>query len=245
MIEFLLPPLLTLFVLSVPMSFFGLEILRRGIIFTDLAVAQFSALGVACGLIISGGSLSEVSAVAGGVIGGVLAGIGVSRGSYKEAYIGILYALGISTTFIVLSKLPQGAEEFRRMTASDLLFIGWDDLVMSLLFSVVSLAILKTRAVLGNLAFFISFSLIVSFGVGTAGVLIVFSLLVGPALLSCTFGGCRWLYASLVASALSLISLLLSYILDLPSGYTLVFITSTVTCAFYLIRGTTSTAGEN
>ena len=172
-------------------AYFGLEIIRRGIIFTDLAVGQAAALGAAASLFF-GTAGSSTDALCWQPCWGPcglpwLPG----RGDFPEAFIGLVYALGISAVFLLLSKSPHGTEEFQRLLVSDLLYVSLDQVALTAgLYALIGLALWGlTRLPEGRLrhtGFFLLFALTVTSSVKLAGVLVVFALLVGPALVAVT-----------------------------------------------------------
>jgi zinc/manganese transport system permease protein len=219
-------------------AYFGLEIVRRGIIFTDLAVGQMAALGAAISLFFFEGrfvyllSLLLALSAAGGITL-------VSRQERRipdnpphstEVFIGLLYALGISGVFILFSKSPHGMGDFNRFMASDLLFTPFRDVWQTaLLYALIGLLLYGNHRYnkehWRDLVFFLLFALTVTSSVRLAGVLVVFSLLVAPALISLVFRArhpllLAWTYGT----GVNLVAVFASYKLDLPTGYTLVFL---------------------
>ena len=125
--------LLSSFFLSVVLlgihSFFGLEIIKRGIIFTDLAIGQMAALGAALSILLFEGHYLYPISLAFALIGGIAISFSAKRTVSHEAFIGLLYAFGISSVFIVLSKSSHGIEMFDRLMASDILFTPLSDII--------------------------------------------------------------------------------------------------------------------
>lgn len=225
--------LLSAFVLSVVLlgihSFFGLEIIRRGIIFTDLAIGQMSALGAALSILFLDGKYIYPVSLAFALLAGLVIALASKRTSSHEAFIGLLYAFGISGVFIVLSKSAHGTEMFDKLMASDILFTPWPDIletgiVYSLLGLILVFVYPRMKGFWKDTLFFVSFAATVTSSVRLAGVLIVFSLLVAPAFIAIRLNrGKLLLVAWSVGTAVNVLSILVSYNLDLPTGYTLVF----------------------
>jgi zinc/manganese transport system permease protein len=230
--------LLSAFLLSVVLlgihSFFGLEIIKRGIIFTDLAIGQTAALGAAvCILFLHGKWIYPIS------LGfALLAGLAIAIASRKiknlEAFIGLLYAFGLSGVFIFLSKSYHGMEEFQRLMASDILFTPISEVLRTaVVYSALGLFLFFVyRRIKGNLkdiVFFITFAVTVTSSVKLAGVLIVFALLVGPAYISIKLFRRKHLMAAwLIGTVVNLMAIFVSYNMDLPTGYTIVFFHSMI-----------------
>ncbi len=225
--------LLSAFVLSVVLlgihSYFGLEIIRRGIIFTDLAIGQMSALGAALSILFLDGKYVYPVSLAFALLAGLLIALASKRTSSHEAFIGLLYAFGISGVFIVLSKSAHGTEMFDKLMASDILFTPWSDIIETgILYTLLGLILVfvypRMKGFWKDALFFVSFAATVTSSVRLAGVLIVFSLLVAPAFIAIRLN--KWrilLVAWIVGTAVNLLSIIVSYNLDLPTGYTLVF----------------------
>jgi zinc/manganese transport system permease protein len=225
--------LLSAFVLSVVLlgihSFFGLEIIRRGIIFTDLAIGQLAALGAACSILFLDGKYIYPVSLSFALLAGLLIALASRRTSSHEAFIGLLYAFGISGVFIVLSKSAHGTEMFDRMMASDILFTPWSDIIETgIIYSLLGLILVfvypRLKGFWKDTLFFVSFAATVTSSVRLAGVLIVFSLLVAPAFIAIRLNKWRLLLVAwIVGTCVNLLSIIVSYNLDLPTGYTLVF----------------------
>jgi len=77
-------------------AYFGLEIIRRGIIFTDLAVGQAAALGAAASLFFWDGRFLYGCSLLAALLVAFWIALASGRGRYPEAFIGLVYALGIS-----------------------------------------------------------------------------------------------------------------------------------------------------
>jgi zinc/manganese transport system permease protein len=225
--------LLSAFVLSVVLlgihSFFGLEIIRRGIIFTDLAIGQMSALGAALSILFFDGRFIYPLSLAFALLAGLAIAIASKRTLSHEAFIGLLYAFGISGVFIILSKSAHGMEMFDKLMASDILFTPWPDIIeTAIIYALLGLLLVfvypRMKGFWKDTLFFVSFAATVTSSVRLAGVLIVFSLLVAPAYIALRINkGKLLLTAWIIGTAVNLVSILVSYNLDLPTGYTLVF----------------------
>jgi zinc/manganese transport system permease protein len=225
--------LLSAFLLSVVLlgihSYFGLEIIKRGIIFTDLAIGQMSALGAALSILFFDGLFIYPLSLTFALLAGLAIAIASKRTVSHEAFIGLLYAFGISGVFIILSKSSHGVEMFDRLMASDILFTPLSDIIETAIIYACLGAILlflypRMKGIWKDLLFFISFAATVTSSVRLAGVLIVFALLVAPAYISMRINkGKLLLTAWIIGTGVNLVSILVSYSLDLPTGYTLVF----------------------
>ena len=224
------------FILAILLVFihviFGLEIIKRGVIFTDLAIGQFASVGVAVSLLFFDGDYSFALTLVFALIGAILIALATHRVQNIEAFIGMLYALGASAIIILLSNTTQGTELFNKLQATDILFTTTSDLLEPLLLyglvaSIFFIFYHKLTGVYKEMLFFGLLALTVTSSVQLAGVLVVFVLLIVPAflaLLQSKFN--RLIFAWLIGSTIIMVAMILSYQFDLPTGYTIVFIGS-------------------
>lgn len=228
MLEILFIPILLVLMLSLIHTYFGMGILKRGIIFTDLAIAQFAALGSAVSLGYFGGAYMYEFTLLSALLSAFLIAYASQTDIRLEAFIGILYVLGASGIMIVLADSAEGMEHFKSLLASDILFTTSDALLHSF-FIYLGIAFLlwklypRLQGFYKELLFFSLLALTVTSSVSLAGVFVVFVLLIAPALVALTLGkgiyfavGFSWLF--------TVSSIFLSYYLDLPTGYALVFV---------------------
>jgi zinc/manganese transport system permease protein len=237
--------LLSAFILSVVLlgihSYFGLEIIKRGIIFTDLAIGQMSALGAALSILFLDGLYIYPLSLTFALLAGLAIAIAAKRTVSHEAFIGLLYAFGISGVFIILSKSAHGTEMFDKLMASDILFTPWPDIIETgIIYTLLGLILVfvypRMKGFWKDALFFVSFAATVTSSVRLAGVLIVFSLLVAPAYVAMRINkGKLLLTAWIIGTCVNIVSILVSYNLDLPTGYTLVFFHSLLALAVSIL----------
>jgi len=228
--------LLTAFLVSAVLlsinSYFGLEIIRRGIIFTDLAIGQMAALGAGLSLFFLEGEYLYPISLSLSLLAGLIIAVASRRSNNVEAFIGLMYAFGLSGVYILLSKSYHGMEKFQNLMAADILFTPLEEILRTaILYAVLGVILIvmhrKAKGVMRDLLFFITFSITVTSAVKLAGVLIVFSLLVAPALISTTIRkGIPIVNALIIGIFLNMIAISVSYYLDFPTGYTIVFVNS-------------------
>jgi len=224
------------FILAILLVFihtiFGLEIIKRGVIFTDLAIGQFAAIGVAVSLLFFDGNYAFLLTFAFALLGALLIAIATYRVKHIEAFIGMLYALGASAIIVILSNTTQGTELFNKLQATDILFTTLDDLTEPLLlYSFVAILFFalyhRLSGLLKEVLFFGLLALTVTSSVQLAGVLVVFVLLIVPAFLALLQSRFKPLFfAWSVGSTIVIASMMFSYWLDLPTGYAIVFVGS-------------------
>ncbi|MGQ9844542.1 MAG: metal ABC transporter permease [Spirochaetota bacterium] len=225
--------LFTAFLLSVVLvgihSYFGLEIIKRGIIFTDLAIGQMAAFGAAISLLFFDGRFIYIISLSFAIVAAIVIAYSTKKSPYPEAIIGLLYAFSLSAVYIALSKTYHGMEEFQRLLASDILFSHLDKIVeTAVIYSFIGVALfvlhrnVKINSI-KNILFFVLFAITVTSSVKLAGVLIVFSLLLSPAMIALAIAKNHTLIAAwIIGTVLNLVSIWISYSMDLPTGYTLV-----------------------
>ncbi len=212
-------------------SYFGIYIIERGIIFTDLAIGQMAAVGTALSILLFGGKFFYPISLLFSLIGALLIALTSNKKNLShEAFIGLIYATGISLSIILLSKNPHGIEEVQRLQAADILFITKIDLIKtSILYSIIGLIIYfvveRIKGLKREILFFTLFAVTVTSSVNLAGVLIVFAILVVPAYVTGFFVkkfSLRLITSWIFGIFVNIISILISYFLDLPTGYTIV-----------------------
>lgn len=238
--------LVSAFLLSVVLvgihSFFGLEIIRRGIIFTDLAIGQMAALGAAVSLFFLDGNYMYLISLTFALSGGLLIAITARKRETHEAFIGLLYAFGIAGVYIILSKSPHGMEEFQRLIASDILFTPMKEIIKTaVIYAFIGIIIFlvynKISGLFKDAVFFILFAITVTSSVKLAGVLIVFSLLLSPALISHKINkGFPIINAWIIGILINIIAISISYYFDFPTGYSLVFFHSLISLLIFNIN---------
>lgn len=225
--------LFSAFLLSVVLlgihSFFGLEIIKRGIIFTDLAIGQMAALGAAFSILFLDGDYLYPLSLGLALCGGGVIAFASKRTDKLEAFIGLLYAFGLSGVFILLSKSYHGMETFQKLMASDILFTPMEDiLVVAAIYIILGLILFlfynKSQGFIKEVIFFVTFAITVTHSVRLAGVLTVFAILVGPALIATRIRrGVPLFNAWIIGVIINVLAIFISHNFDFPTGYTLVF----------------------
>lgn len=217
----MLPPLLAGLMVVITHVRFGQEVLKRGIVFIDLTIAQIAALGVIIATVLGwqAGWLVQLSAVS-----TALAAAALLQWTEKvwperqEALIGCLYVLAASVMILLLSNNPQAGEHIDKILAGQVLWLGWADIWPS---AIVYAAVLAVYHFSGGRGFYPLFAILVTLSVQMVGLYLVFAGLVMPALAA---DGQRngWLRGSIVGCVAYVGGFVLSYVLDLPTGPTVV-----------------------
>ncbi len=234
------------FVLSILLVFihtvFGLEIIRRGVIFTDLAIGQFAAVGLAVSVALLDGSYQTLWTLGFALLAAVTIALSARRVVHVEAFIGLLYALGIASMMLVLAQSSEGMELFNKLSAADILFTMPEDLPKSFLtyggIAVVMFVLYpRTSGIMKELVFFSALALTVTSSVQSAGVLVVFSLLVAPSYAATIQKRFNPLYFAWAFGSTAVIAaLFLSYHFDLPTGYSIIFCVVAATLVYVLLK---------
>lgn len=248
-------PLLMCLVLTGIHAYLGIHVIAREVIFVDIALAQIAALGVTAAFLWGFGPESWESYLAG--LGFTTAGAAVlaltrarERRVSQEAVIGVVYAVSAAGAVLLVDRAPHGAEHLRAMLVGNILTVGGMDVVkVGALYAVIGalhwlcrrpffLISLDPQSAyregwhvrLWDFLFYASFGLVVTSSVRIAGVLLVFSYLIVPSLAAIAVGGrmsTRLVIGWGFGAAVSIIGMVGSALLDLPTG-------ATVVCAFGL-----------
>lgn len=241
MIDILFSAFLVSLVLVGIHSYFGIEIIKRGIIFTDLAIGQMAALGAAISILLFDGAYIYPLSLLMAILAALLVSYATNRPNQPEAIIGLLYAFSLSAVYIVLSKSYHGMEEFYKLLASDILFTPLPKIIKTtLLYSGIGIVLYFIHRCeskrFKDILFFALFALTVTSSVKLAGVLIVFALLLSPAMIALSLAQKHHLpLAWIIGIVLNLISICISYTFDLPTGYTLVALHTLIAIAIGLV----------
>jgi zinc/manganese transport system permease protein len=207
----------------------GAQVLRRGIVFIDLAIAQIAALGV-----IVAGSLDldphgwMVQAAAGiaAVLGALLLTWTERRWpEVQEAQIGVLFILAATASLLLLAHNPHGGEHLQDLLAGQILWVSYAQLALPAVCAAVILALFTLLdGALGRLGFYLLFALAVTVSVQLVGVYLVFASLIVPSLAVRHYAaGAKLPFAYLIGVGGYAIGLVLSVVLDLPSGALIVW----------------------
>ena len=208
----------------------GSQVLDRGIVFIDLAIAQMAGLGVvaadALGLP-EGGPAVQAAAVCAALLGALLMTWTERRAPrQQEALIGVMFILSACAGILLLAGNPHGGEHLKDLLVGQILWVtparlGWLAAATAVLLPALRLG--WTRRA-GRFGFYGIFALAVTASVQLVGVYLVFSSLIIPALAVRAVQGPRrhvWAYA--IGAAGYAIGLALSAVFDLPSGAVVVW----------------------
>ncbi|KQY51734.1 metal ABC transporter permease [Lysobacter sp. Root494] len=207
----------------------GKQVLSRGIIFIDLAIAQIAGLGVILaqylGIDEHGLGVQFAAAAAALAGAGLLSWTDRRWPEYQEPLIGTLFVLAATGGLLLLADNPQGGEHLKDLLVGQILWVSYAQLIPAVVLSAVLLAFMWLRGGrLAGLLFYALFALAITASVQLVGVYLVFASLIVPALATAGMKGRGRLVAAYVVGALGyIIGLGLSAVLDLPSGAMIVW----------------------
>ena len=238
----LFPPLLV---------YLGLHVVKREVIFVDLALAQVATLGTCVALLMGYHFDDRITfwiSLAVTFLGAAF--FSWTRSTRKaavpqEAIIGITFVVAAAGVILMLSRVAGGKEELEHLLTGDILNVTKGDIAQRLLVFAALGAFYATfhqrfvlissdperafaegvRVRLWDFLFYASFALVVVSFVRLGGVLLTFSYLIVPAVCGTMLAaqwGRRLAIGWGIAAASSLIGLWASYKMDLPTGAAIV-----------------------
>jgi zinc/manganese transport system permease protein len=219
-------------------SHLGLQVLARKVIFVDLALAQVAALGATVAFML-GHPAHSIATYGYSCVFTLLAAtiLAFTRPWAarvpQEALVGVVYVVAAAAAILLIDRAPQGAEHLKETLTGNILTSGWKELVIIVpLYAAVGLThwllrqrLTGTAPLIWEIFFYSTFGLVVTSSVAIAGVLLVFSILIIPAAIGVLFSTSHrsqlviaWAVGTLASSA----GLVLSFLLDWPTGATMV-----------------------
>src|SRR5213080_643674 len=237
-------------------AYLGVHVLSREVVFVDIALAQIAALGATAAFLLGWEAdtwESYAFGLSATLLGALVLALTRSRRRHvsQEAVIGVVYAVSSAAAVLLADRAAHGAEHVRAMLVGNLLAVRGPEVVeVAALYAAIGVfhwlcrrpfflistdpdaAFRDGWRVRGwDFLFYASFGVVVTSSVRIAGVLLVFSYLIVPTLAANLLGGSvarrlaiAWAFGTLV----SVIAMLASATLDLPTG-------ATVVCAFGVI----------
>jgi len=249
--QILLPAFVASLILTGIHAYLGVHVVERGVIFVDLSLAQIAALGSTVAYLAGydvHSSTAYVFSLGFTFLGAAI--FAFSRTHRKtripqEAIIGIVYAVSAAIAILVMSKATQETEHLKEMLVGNILSVSWKELAKTaILYSLVgvfhyvfrrrflTISMNEPEAMrLGwnirfwDFLFYMSFGFVVTSSVAIAGVLLVFCFLIVPAVTAMLFSerlGPRLAIGWTMGAIVSAGGVALSFLLDLPTGATIV-----------------------
>jgi zinc/manganese transport system permease protein len=246
--QLMLPPFAACMILVAMLSYLGLHVIAREVIFVDLSLAQMAALGSLSALLFHVAPESPttyVFALLATAVGAFL--FALTRTSEhksrvpQEAFIGIVYVVASAAAVLVANKVPGGGEAVEKTLVGSLLWVTWRSII-KLAIAYAALGVfhyaLRRRFLtisfdpaqaeaqgwkirMWDFLFYLSFGVVITLAVPIAGVLMVFSFLVVPAVIANLFTADKrklTIIAWTTGALASILGLWLSYTRDLPTG---------------------------
>jgi zinc/manganese transport system permease protein len=234
-LNFLTWPFLACLLLILIHAYFGVHILARGIIFVDLALAQFIGIGIALSFLL-GEEHGTLLALAFALLGAFILSLSkrVARLVNIEAFIGVLYIFSVSAAILILDRSPHGLEEFKTILNGNIIWVTPQEVFFTfLLYSAVGLLHFFLRkqflaltfegkgTTFAEFLFFATFAMVLVKSVRMAGILQVFSFLVIPALIGRLYSLKPFkvlMVGWIVGVIITVVGIALSYRLDIPTA---------------------------
>lgn len=219
----------------------GIEVLRRGIIFIDLAIAQIAGL---CVVLVKlwlhepSWTLTQLAAGLAALLAAALfRWVEKALPHEQEAIIGSSFILAASAVLLALANHPQGGEEIQHILSGQMLFISWAEILAFLPLYVAATTLwFCFPRIRSGLGFFALFALVVTASVQLVGVYVVFASLILPALAVNRSTGPGEKVAVMIGSIAVVASIALSVASDLPTGPILVFSLALTATVFRLTQ---------
>ena len=201
----------------------GMQVLARGIVFIDLAVAQIAGIGVILadylGWEPTGAAVQVAALSAALACAMVLTWTERRWPEVQEAIIGVVFVLGSSVAILLLAHNPRGGEHLKDLLIGQILWVNAAHLpIYAAIYTVVLALWFWLGERVGRIGFYVLFGCAVTVSVQLVGLYLVFASLVVPALSTYYATGHRYVKAYSVGVLGYALGLLASLWLDLPSG---------------------------
>lgn len=233
-------PVLALMAGIVALTPLGAQVLRRGVVFIDLAVAQAAAAAVIwvnAALHFDALLIDQAAATGSAVaVSLVIAWVARRWHQQREALIGLIYVAGACMALLGASLHPHGKDKLMQLLAADVLWVDASSVIALSLSALVVVLIQRTQHLSKDALFYGVFAVVASVAVPALGLFLVFVSLIAPALW--IEKGLKSLTAMALAVFFGTAGLLISWMLDTPSGPTMVLALSTFGLCALFRRGT-------
>ena len=240
-------PFLTCLFMSSILGYLGTHVLKREVIFIDIALAQIAAIGAIVAHMVFGahGDSTTTYLCSFGFIVLTSGFYALVRSRITqislEAVIGISYAIGAAAALFLVGIAPGGHVHIQSILSGNLLWVGWRQIItilavfsaMGFVFYLVRKPVTKisnvyqnslnkgVRIIFWDFIFYLLLGIVITISVETGGIVIVFAFLIMPATISAMFSYKLYLQLAIVwisAITASLLGLLFAYYLDFSIG---------------------------
>jgi len=219
----------------------GIQVLNRGIVFIDLAVAQIAGLGVIVADSLGfepHGAEVQVAALAAALLGALLLNWTDKRWpQVQEAVIGVTFIVAANAAILLLAANPHGAEHLKDLLIGQILWVDSGRLIIiGIVYALILAAWFGLRERMGGIGFYGLFALAVTASVQLVGIYLVFATLIVPALATRALASGR-LAACYALGVLGYAAgLALSLVTDLPPGPLIVCTMTALGLATFLLK---------
>jgi zinc/manganese transport system permease protein len=212
-------PLAALAVALLALAPLGTQVLQRGVVFMDLAVAQAGAAAAMAALALGNhppAVVVQAAAITGALAAaGTVAALSRQRSGEREALVGMVYVVSAAIALLVARLDAHGAQHLHSLLAGDVLWAGWPEVAV-LAACAAGVALIGGARLARDGWFYPAFAVVCGVAVQVLGLFVVFAALMAPAL---------WHRAGLgraaslaVAGAAAAAGLAASWFWDAPSG---------------------------
>jgi len=264
-LNFLLAPLVASLILAGNLTYLGVHVVERGVIFVDLALAQIAALGTTIAVLYGldpHGSAAYWISLAFTFLGAALFSTVKAHKARipQEAIIGITYAIASAAAILAMSKSVSETEHLKEMLVGNILSVSWAEVrYTAMIYGLIGAFhyLFRKRFLLISLdphgaeqqgvsvrlwdfLFYASFGFVVTSAVAIAGVLLVFCYLIVPSVGAMLYAeriGPRLAIGWTMGTVVSALGVYLSLKIDLPTGATIVCTFGIVLILMALFRG--------
>lgn len=219
----------------------GQEVLKRGIIFLDIAIAQIAAMGVMISMLLGleqQDVLTQVISVVCALSGAILLHFTEQYFSHRqEAIIGVVFILAASASLLLLSGNPHGGDQISEIMSGQILWVGNSQLIQLALISVFVLLLLWLRQKYDmNWLFYPAFAVAITSSVQVIGVYLVFATLIIPAMTVNAASLKNIILAFFIGLFSYAIGLIISMVTDFPAGPLIVWVMAISSVTYFISK---------
>src|SRR6185436_11513793 len=201
----------------------GVQVLRRGIVFIDLAVAQIAGLGVVLADFMGfepHGVAVQVAALAAAIAGALLLNwTDKIWTEVQEAVIGVTFIVAANIAIVLLASNPHGAEHLKDLLVGQILWVSPSVLVyVAIVYAALLVVWFGFASRIGQAGFYLLFAIVVTVSVQLVGLYLVFTTLIVPALATRHLARRRLVWAYVLGAVGYAAGVGVSLSSDLPPG---------------------------